>query len=133
MDINSVGSALNEQGIHAMKGSGKSEGDGQKAQMLAKLEAAGITKEQVMRAKAEGPEAVKALFRGTGIAPPAQALSGGKQVKNEGNSITNSKDIMSQIEDAGVSKEEFKTAQSQGPEAMKSLFEKYELDIDIIV
>ncbi len=76
MNVGSIGATAPSHAAGGLGRAGAASG-GQKEQMVAKLDAAGISKEQVMRAKADGPDAVRALFRGTGIQPPAQALSGG--------------------------------------------------------
>ena len=114
---------------------GKSKG-GAKEQMKAKLEAAGITKEQVMQAKAQGPDAVKKLFQGTGIQPPGKVMGMSAGYKNQAvevNSKMNSNSILKQIEIAGGTKEEFANASKNGPDEVKSLFEKYELSFDVRV
>ncbi len=136
MSIGAVNIGMGNQSTQGMDGSNKFEGgSGSKEQMMSKLEAAGITKEQVMQARTKGADAVDELFRGSGIQPPSQAKEISTSQKSqamEGGNDPGQNSLLKQLEDAGGRKEEYNSAVESGSDAVKSLFEKYELSFNAV-
>lgn len=83
-------------------------------QFIQKLQAAGITQEELQTAHTQGPEAFMQLLKSHGIqAPPPPP------------SDTEKDEFMKKLEAAGITKEEFQAAFMQGPEAVRKLLESH--------
>ncbi len=93
-------------------------GAGQKSDLVAKLKAAGASDEQIQAAFLQGPEAVKKLAEKYGIEPSNEKKA------NQGHNDKNDA-MVQKLQAAGVSKSEFETSMDKGPDALKTLLEKY--------
>lgn len=94
-----------------------------KEQFLQKLQAAGVTKEELEQARALGPDAFMQLLKSHGIQPPA--LPEGKIVGMNRLGDKGKEEFMKKLESAGISKEEFQAAFMQGPEAVRKLLQAH--------
>ena len=82
-------------------------------QFIQKLQAAGITQEEMQTARSAGPDAFQQLLQSHGIQAPATPPPADNDA------------FMQKLQAAGITKEEFHTAFSQGPDAVRKLLEAH--------
>ena len=83
-------------------------------QFIQKLQAAGITQEEIQTARTEGTDAFNQLLASHGIQAPPPPPKNDEQ-----------DEFMQKLQAAGITKEEFQTAFAQGPQAVMKLLKSH--------